>query len=75
MQSLPIITKVVSSNHVHGEVYSMQHKMIKFDSDLRQISVFSPGTPGFSTIKTDRHDITEILLKVMLSTIILTLTL
>ena len=30
---------------------------------------FSPGTPVYSTNKTDRHDITEILLKVALSTI------
>jgi hypothetical protein len=30
---------------------------------------FSPGTPVFSTNKTDRHDITEILLKVALNTI------
>ena len=30
---------------------------------------FSPGTPVSSTNKTDRHDITEILLKVVLSTI------
>ena len=30
---------------------------------------FSPGTPVFSTNKTDRHDMTEILLKVVLSTI------
>ena len=29
---------------------------------------FSPGTPGFSTNKTDRHDINEILLKVALNT-------
>ena len=28
----------------------------------------SPSTPVFSTIKTDRHDITEILLKVALNT-------
>jgi hypothetical protein len=32
-------------------------------------SWFSPGTPVSSTNKTDRHDITEILLKVALSTI------
>ena len=39
--------------------------MIKFVSDLRQVgSRFSPVS---STIKTDRHDITEILLKVVLS--------
>ena len=30
---------------------------------------FSPGTPISSTNKTDRHDITEILLKVALNTI------
>ena len=30
---------------------------------------FSPGTPASSTNKTDRHDITEILLKMALSTI------
>ena len=29
---------------------------------------FSPGTPVSSTIKTGRHDITEILLKVALNT-------
>jgi hypothetical protein len=30
---------------------------------------FSPGSPASSTNKTDRHDITEILLKVALNTI------
>jgi hypothetical protein len=30
---------------------------------------FSPGTPVFSANKTDHHDITEILLKVVLNTI------
>jgi hypothetical protein len=35
-------------------------------------SVFFPGTPVSSTNKTDHHDIAEILLKVVLSTIILT---
>jgi hypothetical protein len=34
---------------------------------------FSPGTPFSSTNKADRHDITEILLKVALNTIILIL--
>jgi hypothetical protein len=29
---------------------------------------FSPGTPAFSTSKTGRHDIAEILLKVALNT-------
>ena len=36
---------------------------------------FSPGTPVFSTNKTDHHDITEILLKVALNTITLILSL
>ena len=35
---------------------------------------FSPGTPVSYTNKTDRHDITEILLKVVLNTINQTLT-
>jgi hypothetical protein len=35
-----ITTKVVSSNPVHGEVYSIQHYVIKFGSDLRQIGGF-----------------------------------
>ena len=34
MQSVPITTKVVSLNTVHGEVYSLQHYVIKFVSDL-----------------------------------------
>jgi hypothetical protein len=34
---------------------------------------FFPGTPVSSTNKTDHHDITEILLKVVLNTIYLTL--
>jgi hypothetical protein len=35
--------------------------------------MFSPGTPVSSTNKTDRHDITEVLLKVELNSITLTL--
>jgi hypothetical protein len=38
MQSVSITTKVVSSNTVRGEVYSMQHYVIKFVSDLQQVS-------------------------------------
>jgi hypothetical protein len=40
MQSVPIITDIVSSNPPHGEVYSMQHYVIKFVSDLRQVGGF-----------------------------------
>jgi hypothetical protein len=34
VQSVPIITKVVSSNPVHGEVYSIQQYVIKYVNDL-----------------------------------------
>jgi hypothetical protein len=40
MQSVHITTKVVSSNPVHDEVYSLQHYVIKFVSDLRQVGAF-----------------------------------
>ena len=46
----------------------MQHYMIKFVTDLRQVSGFLSGTPDFFTNKTDHYDITEILLKVALNT-------
>jgi hypothetical protein len=35
VQSVSIITKVMSSNPVHGELYSIYHYVIKFVSDLR----------------------------------------
>jgi hypothetical protein len=47
----------VSSNPAHGEVYSIQHYVIKFVSDMRQVDGFF------------HHDTTEILLKVMLNTV------
>ena len=40
MQSVPITTNVVNSNPVHEEVYLIQHYVIKFVSDLRQVGVF-----------------------------------
>ena len=40
MQSVPITINVVSSNPAHGEVYSIQHYVIKFVSDLRQVNGF-----------------------------------
>jgi hypothetical protein len=36
----PIITKVVTSKAFHGEVYSIQHYVIKLVSDLRQVGGF-----------------------------------
>jgi len=50
VQSVPMTTKIVSSNHYHGGVYSTNRW-------------FSPGTPVSSTNETDRQDITEIFLK------------
>ena len=55
-----LTTKVVISNPVHGEVYSIEHYVIKFVSDRSVVS---------STNKTERHDTIEILLKVALNTI------
>jgi hypothetical protein len=36
--TVPITTMVVSLNHAHGEVYLIQHYVIKYVSDLRQVS-------------------------------------
>jgi len=46
---------------------------MKFVGDLRQVGGFSLGTLVSSTNKTDRHKITEILLKVALNIITLAL--
>jgi hypothetical protein len=46
----------------------MQIYVIKFVDDLRQVGGFL-CTTVFSTNKTDRHNITEILVKVALNTI------
>ena len=63
---LPITTDAVSSNPTQ----TMQHYVIKIVSDLWHVGgFFFWGTSVSSTNKTDRHDITEILLKVALSTI------
>ena len=40
IQSVPFITNVVNLNYTHGEVYSGQHCVIKFVSDLRQVDGF-----------------------------------
>ena len=59
MQSVPITTDAVSSNIDQGEVYNI----INLCDKVCQWRATS------STNKTDRHDITEILLKVALNTI------
>ena len=40
MKSVPIITEGVSSNPTTGEVYSIQHYVIKFVSDMRHFGGF-----------------------------------
>jgi hypothetical protein len=67
MQLVPITTKVVSSNHAHGEVYSIQHHEIKFVNDLRQVGGFIRVLlfpPPILTVT-----IIKILLKMVLNTI------
>ena len=64
MESVPITTDVVSSNLDQDEVYN-----IKVCQWLATGWWFSPGPPVSSTNKTDRHNITEILLKVVLKSI------
>jgi hypothetical protein len=63
VQSVPITTKVVSSNPDHGEVYSIQRyeKACQWLAAGRWLSSVS------SINTTDRYDITEILLKVVLN--------
>jgi hypothetical protein len=41
VQLVPITTKGESLNLAHGEVYSIQHHVIKFVSDLRPVGGFS----------------------------------
>ena len=40
VQSVPIAKKVESLNPIHDKVYSIQHYVIKFVSDLWQVSGF-----------------------------------
>ena len=54
------LTKIVSWNPVHGEVYSIQHYVIKFVSDLRQVGGFLQVLPSPPPIKLTAHDIIEI---------------
>ena len=75
MQLVPITTNVMNSNPAHGEMYSMQHYVIKFVSDFWQVGDFLQILRFPPVIKLSRHDITEILLNVALNTILPTLTL
>ena len=60
VHSVSITTEVESSNPARGEVYSIQHYVIKFVSDLRQVVGvfrFSPPIKLTATL----HHITELL--------------
>ena len=70
MQSVPtgITTNVLSSNPDNDEVHSIPHYVINLSLTCDRFGFL---TQVSSTNETDRHDITEILLKVALSTITL----
>jgi hypothetical protein len=84
MKPLPKKTKwayfFLLNDHIHYMLWHMNFFVwvvpyistfnlnLKFVIDLQQVSCFL-GTPVSSTNKTDHHDITEMLLKVVLSTI------
>jgi hypothetical protein len=70
IQSVPITTNVVSLNPTHGEVYWIQHYVIKFVSDLRKVVGFLHVLLQYNW---RYSDIIEILLKVTLNSITLTL--
>ena len=63
---MPISTDVVNSNLDQGEVYNIMWLSLSVTCDR---SVVFSGPPVSYTNKTDRHDITEKLLKVALKTI------
>jgi hypothetical protein len=67
VQSVPITTKFVSSNPAHGGMHSIQLYVMKFVSDFWHVDGFIHVLRFPPLIKTDRHDISEILLKVVLS--------
>ena len=72
---MPIPSKVASWNPLDDEVCSIQHYVIEFVSDLRQVCRFLQVLQFPLQIKLTPTYLTEILLKVALNTITLTLTL
>ena len=65
------------NRHIHSFTFPLSIETILCDKVCQWMAagwLFSPGTLVSSTYKTDCHNITEILLKVALNTIILTLT-
>ena len=68
-----ITTEAMSLNPAHCEIYSIQYYVVHFVSDLRQVGRFIRVLRFSFTNKIDRHDITEILLKVVWNTLTLTM--
>jgi hypothetical protein len=67
VQSVYITTNVVSSNPAHGQVYLIQHYVIKFVNDLWQVGGFLRVLETVSsTNKTDRHDIAKLFLVIQI---------
>ena len=71
MQSVPITTNAVSSPRRYVLDTTLRDKVCQWLA--AKVGRFCPCTPIFSTNKTDRHDMTEILLKVALNAITLTI--
>ena len=71
MQSVYITTKAMSLNPAQDEVYSIQHYVIMFLSDLPQVGGFLCVLRFLQPIHTtDLHHIDEIFFKVALSIIL-----
>ena len=65
VQSVHITSEVVSLNPADGEVYSIQHYVIEFVSDLQQVFCFLQVLQFPLQIKLTATYLTEILLKVV----------
>ena len=75
-----VFTTIRASSVYHHQRCEVEHRSwqgvlnaTSCDKIGQLLRLFSPGAPVSSTNKTDRHDITEILLKVALNTITLPL--
>ena len=66
---MPITTILCEFESRSGEMSSIQYYVIKLVSDLRQAGGFLHVLRFPSSTKTDRYDVTEILLKVALNNI------
>ena len=67
VQSVSIVTIVVSLIPAHDKMHSIQIFMISLSVNWSRLCGFSPGTQNSSMNKTGHHNIAEILLKLILS--------